>query len=146
MLGAVFLMGQGLVPAEGLPPAPEVGPEALPVLHEIAIKGSCPDVDGDAEALEAAGLVVATAAGLMLTEAGHARHGELLAAQRESVDLGETLVNFEILLRRLLRENMRLETDYGADTPLVRIDKGQLDFTDPKNNVNTLTRARLAFG
>jgi hypothetical protein len=98
VLGAVFLMGQGLVPAEGLPPAPEVGPEALPVLHQIAIKGSCPQVDGDAEALEAAGLVVATAAGLMLTEAGHARHDELLAAERESIDLARLAAAYERFL------------------------------------------------
>jgi two-component system cell cycle sensor histidine kinase/response regulator CckA len=47
--------------------------------------------------------------------------------RRESVDLGETLVNFEILLRRLLREDMRLETGYAPGTPLVRVDKGQLE-------------------
>ena len=47
--------------------------------------------------------------------------------RRETVDLGETLINFEILLRRLLRENMRLESDYGGDTPRVRVDKAQLE-------------------
>ena len=47
--------------------------------------------------------------------------------RRETVDLAETLINFEILLRRLLRENMRLETEYGGDTPLVRIDRAQLE-------------------
>ena len=47
--------------------------------------------------------------------------------RREVVDLGAALIDFEILLRRLLRENMRLETDHGAGAPLVRIDKAQLE-------------------
>jgi two-component system cell cycle sensor histidine kinase/response regulator CckA len=47
--------------------------------------------------------------------------------RREVVDLGSALMDFEVLLRRLLRENMRLETDHGAGVPLVRIDKGQLE-------------------
>jgi two-component system cell cycle sensor histidine kinase/response regulator CckA len=47
--------------------------------------------------------------------------------RRETVDLGEALSEFEILLRRLLRENMRLETRHEPATPLVRIDKAQLE-------------------
>ncbi len=47
--------------------------------------------------------------------------------RRETVDLPETLINFEILLRRLLRENMHLETHFGRDTPLVRVDRAQLE-------------------
>jgi two-component system, cell cycle sensor histidine kinase and response regulator CckA len=47
--------------------------------------------------------------------------------RREVVDLGAALIDFEVLLRRLLRENMRLETDHGPGAPLVRIDKGQLE-------------------
>ena len=47
--------------------------------------------------------------------------------RRETVDLSQALVEFEILLRRLLRENMRLETHYGPGVPLVRIDKAQLE-------------------
>ncbi|MDP1736960.1 MAG: response regulator [Caulobacter sp.] len=47
--------------------------------------------------------------------------------QREVLDLGEMISDFEVLLRRLLRENVRLETDYGRDLPLVRADKGQLE-------------------
>ncbi len=47
--------------------------------------------------------------------------------RRETVDLPETLINFEILLRRLLRENMRLETDFGRGTPMVRVDRAQLE-------------------
>ena len=47
--------------------------------------------------------------------------------QREILDLGETISDFEVLLRRLLRENVRLETDYGRNLPLVKVDKGQLE-------------------
>ncbi len=47
--------------------------------------------------------------------------------QRETLDLGECLNNFEILLRRLLREDVRLATEYGRNLPLVRVDKAQLE-------------------
>jgi two-component system cell cycle sensor histidine kinase/response regulator CckA len=47
--------------------------------------------------------------------------------QRESLDLGEVLSNFEVLLRRLLREDVRLVTDYGRNLPQVRADKAQLE-------------------
>ncbi|MEO8811925.1 MAG: histidine kinase dimerization/phospho-acceptor domain-containing protein, partial [Caulobacteraceae bacterium] len=47
--------------------------------------------------------------------------------QREVLDLGEVLSNFEVLLRRLLREDVRLETRYGANLPLVRADKAQIE-------------------
>ncbi len=47
--------------------------------------------------------------------------------RREVVDLSEALIGFEILLRRLLRENMRLETAYAENAPLVRVDKAQLE-------------------
>jgi len=55
------------------------------------------------------------------------------AAQRQHAcpvsgrQLGEMISDFEVLLRRLLRENVRLETDYGRDLPLVKADKGQLE-------------------
>jgi two-component system cell cycle sensor histidine kinase/response regulator CckA len=47
--------------------------------------------------------------------------------QREILDLGETISDFEVLLRRLVRENVKLETDYGRNLPLVKVDKGQLE-------------------
>jgi two-component system cell cycle sensor histidine kinase/response regulator CckA len=47
--------------------------------------------------------------------------------RREVIDLGSALIDFEVLLRRLLRENMRLETDHQPGAPLVRIDKAQLE-------------------
>ena len=87
VLGAVFLMGEGLLPAVGLPPAPELGPEALPALHAIALKGNAKEAPGDTGPLEDAGLVAPTTAGLMLTEQGHGLHDELLARERETIDL-----------------------------------------------------------
>ncbi|HWF00264.1 MAG TPA: ATP-binding protein [Caulobacteraceae bacterium] len=47
--------------------------------------------------------------------------------QRETLDLAETLIDLEVLLRRLLREDVRLETRYARDLPLVRIDKAQFE-------------------
>ncbi len=47
--------------------------------------------------------------------------------QRETLELGELLSEFEVLLRRLLREDVKLSTDYGRDLPLVRADRSQLE-------------------
>ncbi len=47
--------------------------------------------------------------------------------QRETLALGELISEFEVLLRRLLREDVKLVTDYGRDLPLVRADKSQLE-------------------
>ena len=47
--------------------------------------------------------------------------------QRETLELGELINEFEVLLRRLLREDVRLVTEHGRDLPRVRADKGQLE-------------------
>lgn len=47
--------------------------------------------------------------------------------RRERLDLGELVGEFTVLLRRLLREDVRLETDYGRDLPVVLADKSQLE-------------------
>jgi two-component system cell cycle sensor histidine kinase/response regulator CckA len=47
--------------------------------------------------------------------------------RRERLDLGELVGEFAVLLRRLLREDVRLETDYGRDLPVVLADKSQLE-------------------
>ena len=47
--------------------------------------------------------------------------------QREILDLGEVISEFEVLLRRVLYEDVKLVTDYGRNLPLVRADKGQLE-------------------
>lgn len=47
--------------------------------------------------------------------------------QRDTLDLGEALGDFEVLLRRLLREDVALSTHYGRDIPPVRLDRGLLE-------------------
>jgi two-component system cell cycle sensor histidine kinase/response regulator CckA len=47
--------------------------------------------------------------------------------QRETLDLGELISEFEVLLRRVLHEDVKLETEYGRDLPLVRADRSQLE-------------------
>ncbi len=47
--------------------------------------------------------------------------------RRERLDLGELVGEFAVLLRRLLREDVRLETNYGRDLPVVLADKSQLE-------------------
>ena len=47
--------------------------------------------------------------------------------QREALELGELISESEVLLRRLLREDVKLETEYGRNLPLVRADKAALE-------------------
>ena len=47
--------------------------------------------------------------------------------KREVIGLGELISDFAVLLRRLLREDVELETDYGKDLPTLHIDKSQLE-------------------
>src|SRR4029079_14076082 len=42
-------------------------------------------------------------------------------------DLGELISEFEVLLRRVLYEDVKLTTDYGRNLPQVRADRGQLE-------------------
>ncbi|MGQ0466974.1 MAG: PEP-utilizing enzyme [Sporichthyaceae bacterium] len=85
-LGAVFLMGVGLVPDSGLGSPPEPDFDVQPALHALALRGSLPAVAG-AEALEAAELVQKTHSGYLLTKAGRARHQAVLDAERAGLDL-----------------------------------------------------------
>ncbi|MEO7026043.1 MAG: ATP-binding protein [Caulobacteraceae bacterium] len=47
--------------------------------------------------------------------------------RREELDLGELLSNLEVLLRRLLREDVRLEMELGENLPRILADPGQLE-------------------
>jgi two-component system cell cycle sensor histidine kinase/response regulator CckA len=47
--------------------------------------------------------------------------------QREILDLGELISEFEVLLRRVLYEDVKLDTEYGRNLPQVRVDRGQLE-------------------
>jgi hypothetical protein len=87
LLGGVFLMGVGLVPESGLGAPPQVGDEVFPALHAIALRGSRPELP-DAKTLIDAELVTQTPNGYLLTAAGVARHDQLLAAERDGLDLG----------------------------------------------------------
>jgi two-component system cell cycle sensor histidine kinase/response regulator CckA len=53
---------------------------------------------------------------------------------------------FEVLLRRLLREDVRLETDYGRSLPLVRGDKSQLETAVMNLAVNARDSVRAQGG
>ncbi len=64
--------------------------------------------------------------------------------QRETLELGELISEFEVLLRRLLREDVRLETDYGRNLPLVRADKSQLETAVMNLAVNARDAVRMA--
>ena len=47
--------------------------------------------------------------------------------KRVSLNLGELVSEFEVLLRRLMREDIQLETQYGRDLPQILADKGQME-------------------
>jgi two-component system cell cycle sensor histidine kinase/response regulator CckA len=66
--------------------------------------------------------------------------------KRETIDLADALMNLEILLRRLLREDVKLETDYGRSIPLVRADKAQLENAVMNLVVNARDAVRGAGG
>lgn len=47
--------------------------------------------------------------------------------QRETLDLGELISESEVLLRRVLYEDVKLETEYGRNLPQVRADRSQIE-------------------
>ncbi len=47
--------------------------------------------------------------------------------QREILDLGELISESEVLLRRVLYEDVKLETEYGRNLPHVRADRSQIE-------------------
>jgi two-component system, cell cycle sensor histidine kinase and response regulator CckA len=65
--------------------------------------------------------------------------------QRETLDLGELISEFEVLLRRVLHEDVKLETEYGRNLPLVRADRSQLETAVMNLAVNARDAIR-AFG
>ena len=66
--------------------------------------------------------------------------------QREVLELGGLVSEIEVLLRRLLREDVRLETDHGRNPPLVRADKGQLETAVMNLAVNARDAVRAQGG
>lgn len=47
--------------------------------------------------------------------------------KRVTHNLGELISESEVLLRRLMREDVKLETEYGRDLPDIHADKGQME-------------------
>ncbi|MFN3515068.1 MAG: cell cycle histidine kinase CckA [Phenylobacterium sp.] len=47
--------------------------------------------------------------------------------QREVLDLGELISESEVLLRRVLYEDVKLETEYGRNLPQVKADRSQVE-------------------
>ncbi|ESQ87311.1 histidine kinase [Asticcacaulis sp. AC460] len=47
--------------------------------------------------------------------------------KRVTMNVGEMVSEAEVLLRRLVREDVKLETDYGRNLPNVHVDKGQME-------------------
>ncbi|MEM9964404.1 MAG: histidine kinase dimerization/phospho-acceptor domain-containing protein, partial [Asticcacaulis sp.] len=47
--------------------------------------------------------------------------------RRVNLNIGELISEFEVLLRRLMREDVKLETEYGRDLPDIHADKGQME-------------------
>jgi hypothetical protein len=93
LMPRLFLMGSGYPPLEPGAPAPGNGSVSIAefeqhyaALHTLALRGLLADVPGDPAALESAGLVASTPGGYLLTEHGHAAHGELLTRERDAVD------------------------------------------------------------
>ena len=78
--------------------------------------------------------------------------GQLLAysrqqtVQREVLDIGELINKSEVLLRRLLPEDIRLVTDYGRNLPLVRADRSQLETVVMNLAVNGRDAIRMSKG
>jgi two-component system cell cycle sensor histidine kinase/response regulator CckA len=66
--------------------------------------------------------------------------------QREILDLGEMISESEVLLRRLLYEDVKLETEYGRNLPQVRADRGQLETAVMNLAVNARDAVRAAGG
>jgi two-component system cell cycle sensor histidine kinase/response regulator CckA len=66
--------------------------------------------------------------------------------RRETLDLGEVISEFEVLLRRVLREDVPLKTEYGRNLPLVRADKGQLEMAVMNLAVNARDAIRSGGG
>ena len=64
--------------------------------------------------------------------------------QRETLDVGELITGFEVLLRRLLREDTKLEVNYGRNLPMVRADKSQLETAVMNLAVNARDAMRMA--
>ncbi len=73
-------------------------------------------------------------------------HARKQTVQRQTLELGELISEIEVLLRRVLREDVKLETDYGRNLPLVRADKSELETAVMNLAVNARDAVRAQGG
>jgi two-component system cell cycle sensor histidine kinase/response regulator CckA len=66
--------------------------------------------------------------------------------QREILDVGELISEFEVLLRRVLYEDVKLLTEYGRNLPQVRADRSQLETAVMNLAVNARDAVRAQGG
>jgi two-component system cell cycle sensor histidine kinase/response regulator CckA len=73
-------------------------------------------------------------------------HARKQTVQRQTLELGELISEIEVLLRRVLREDVKLETEYGRNLPLVRADKSELETAVMNLAVNARDAVRAQGG
>ncbi|ESQ80069.1 cell cycle histidine kinase CckA [Asticcacaulis sp. YBE204] len=66
--------------------------------------------------------------------------------KRVTHNLGELISESEVLLRRLMREDVKLETEYGRDLPDIHADKGQMEMAVMNLVVNARDAVHTAGG
>ncbi|MBW8881541.1 MAG: response regulator [Asticcacaulis sp.] len=66
--------------------------------------------------------------------------------KRVTMNVGEMVSEAEVLLRRLVREDVKLETEYGRNLPNVHVDKGQMEMVMMNLVVNARDAMRAQGG
>lgn len=66
--------------------------------------------------------------------------------KRVTLNVGEMVSEAEVLLRRLVREDVKLETEYGRNLPNVHVDKGQMEMVMMNLVVNARDAMRAQGG
>ena len=66
--------------------------------------------------------------------------------KRVTLNVGEMVSEAEVLLRRLVREDVKLETEYGRSLPNVHVDKGQMEMVMMNLVVNARDAMRAQGG
>ena len=66
--------------------------------------------------------------------------------KRVTLNAGEMVSEAEVLLRRLVREDVKLETEYGRNLPNVHVDKGQMEMVMMNLVVNARDAMRAQGG
>ncbi|MGV1046997.1 MAG: hypothetical protein ACOYD4_00525 [Solirubrobacterales bacterium] len=72
--------------------------QELDALHKLRVAGLTADRPAALEGLVASGYVIVSQHGVLLTEAGHERHEQLLAVERETIDIAALRQDFEAFI------------------------------------------------